>query len=167
MLPGDTGDTDHIVVGTNGVFVIETKNNGGHIICFGDIWKRKGERGWRFYPLNSPSKQAKRKATRVREFLKDKCSIDIFVNPIVCVVGFSKLELNYPTIPIVRPEGLYTTVKNYPTKSKLTPQQVNEIEAALKPYAYPNHKETPKLTPEIERRLFKWLIRLHAEIPAT
>ena len=40
MLQGKRGDIDHVVVGSNGVFVIETKNNNGTISCSGDSWSQ-------------------------------------------------------------------------------------------------------------------------------
>ena len=38
------GDIDHIVLGPNGVFVLETKNWSGKITCSGDQWQRPGKR---------------------------------------------------------------------------------------------------------------------------
>lgn len=35
------GNIDHIVLGPNGIFVIETKNYDGEITCNGDIWIKK------------------------------------------------------------------------------------------------------------------------------
>jgi len=40
MLSGKRGDIDHVVIGSNRVFVIETKNNNGLISCSGDSWSQ-------------------------------------------------------------------------------------------------------------------------------
>jgi len=40
MLSGKRGDIDHVVIGSNRVFVIETKNNNGVISCSGDSWSQ-------------------------------------------------------------------------------------------------------------------------------
>ena len=36
MLPESYGNIDHIILGSNGIFVIESKNYDGKIICNGD-----------------------------------------------------------------------------------------------------------------------------------
>jgi hypothetical protein len=57
-LPGTGGNIDHVLVGTRGVFAIETKNYSGCIACTGDEWARK--KGERWVMMNrSPSKQMK------------------------------------------------------------------------------------------------------------
>ena len=75
VLPGYSGDIDHIVIGKHGVFVIETKTHKGKISCYGDKWYQQkiiGDKqvstdlGW------SPSNQAKRNAILLREFLKER-----------------------------------------------------------------------------------------------
>ena len=40
VIPPNRGDTDHIVLGPNGIFVIEDKHYAGEIKCKGDEWKR-------------------------------------------------------------------------------------------------------------------------------
>ena len=54
------GDIDHIVLGPNGVFVLETKNWSGKITCNGDDWQRPGK-----HDMGSPSRQAKRNAAKI------------------------------------------------------------------------------------------------------
>jgi hypothetical protein len=72
VIPPNRGDTDHIVIGPNGIFVIETKHYGGEITCNGDEWKRhKVGRKGRNYKLwiGSPSNQVKRNAKVLKDFL--------------------------------------------------------------------------------------------------
>ena len=38
MLPDGRGNVDHLVIGPNGIFVIETKNYSGCVSCWGDRW---------------------------------------------------------------------------------------------------------------------------------
>lgn len=40
VLPGETQNIDHVVVGENGIFVLETKNLDGVIKCEEDSWTR-------------------------------------------------------------------------------------------------------------------------------
>jgi hypothetical protein len=55
------GDIDHIVVGPSGVFVVETKNFRGKISYYEDNWEGVGRQ--------SPSRQARSNATRIRKVL--------------------------------------------------------------------------------------------------
>lgn len=71
------GNIDHIVLGQNGIFVIETKNYKGEVGCKEEEWylltyppkKRGGGRRKRPFkkPLPSISKQAKRNATTLKK----------------------------------------------------------------------------------------------------
>ena len=55
VLPDRKGNVDHVLIGPNGVFVIETKNYSGFIKCEEDDWFVNGHR------IRSLSRQAKRK----------------------------------------------------------------------------------------------------------
>ena len=59
------GDIDHIVLGPNGVFVLETKNWSGSISCNGDEWQRAGKRNF----SGSPSRQVKRNAAKIKQLI--------------------------------------------------------------------------------------------------
>ena len=59
------GDIDHIVLGPNGVFVLETKNWSGSISCNGDEWQRVGKRNF----SGSPSRQVKRNAAKIKQII--------------------------------------------------------------------------------------------------
>ena len=63
MLPGGGGNVDHFLIGSNGLFVIETKNYSGWVRCDGDRWF-VGTR-----EINSLSKQAKRNSMAIRRAL--------------------------------------------------------------------------------------------------
>ena len=62
LFDGRKGNIDHIVVGSNGVFVIETKNLKGKIFASEDYWQ--GTKG------KSPSKQVRDNANRVYHAIK-------------------------------------------------------------------------------------------------
>src|SRR3989344_2294368 len=53
-LPDSRGNIDHVILGPNGIFVIETKNYSGQLICNGDEWIRRYEGGMKISkkPLN-------------------------------------------------------------------------------------------------------------------
>ena len=67
MLYPKAGNIDHIVLGPNGIFVIETKNYKGEISCYGDVWH--GDYDTESYPIKSVSKQAKRNAVTLKRFI--------------------------------------------------------------------------------------------------
>lgn len=62
------GDIDHIVVGPSGVFVVETKNFRGKISYYEDNWEGVGRQ--------SPSRQARSNATRIRKTLVSSQSLE-------------------------------------------------------------------------------------------
>jgi hypothetical protein len=64
-LRNNGGDIDHIVLGSNGVFVLETKNWSGNINCNGDEWHRDGKHS----SQGSPSRQVKRNAAQVKRII--------------------------------------------------------------------------------------------------
>ena len=62
-LPNGRGNVDHLVIGPNGLFVIETKNYSGYVKCFRDTWYVNGRE------VSSLSKQAKRNAMAIKHNL--------------------------------------------------------------------------------------------------
>jgi hypothetical protein len=87
--PKKRGDIDHIIVGSTGIFVIETKNNQGKISFNGFSWK--GIKG-------SPSQQARDNMFRVKDILKN-CVVfrdkDPFLEHMV-VFSNPKANVTYP-----------------------------------------------------------------------
>ncbi len=99
------GNIDHLVLGPNGLFVIETKNYKGKISCYGDKWQHHYDEI--SYPLSSISKQAKRNAVLLRRFLEEKYHSGLFkniwVNALVVFVNpHVELALHKPTLPVLR-----------------------------------------------------------------
>ena len=112
VIPPNRGDTDYIVVGPNGVFIVETKNTGGIVQCDGDVWTRHkvGRRGKPYrLEIGNPSRQAKRSAKSLKDFILSRrsdvfkgetphlwvCSILVFTNRDV------RLNLRKPTVEVV------------------------------------------------------------------
>jgi len=118
VIPPNRGDTDHIVFGRNGIFVIESKNVGGEVSCEGDEWdRRKTGRMGGVYELRigSPSRQVKRNAKVLKDFLlsskdtifKEKEAPHIWVNSIVVFTNRDvKLSLRKPTVEVLKPHEL-------------------------------------------------------------
>jgi len=70
VLPDRKGNVDHMLIGPNGVFVIETKNYSASVRCEEDEWFVNGHR------IRSLSKQAKRNSLAVRG-----CIASLFPGP--------------------------------------------------------------------------------------
>jgi hypothetical protein len=142
IVPPNRGDTDHIIVGPNGIFVVESKNYGGRISCDGDVWRKiKVGRGGGVYNLKigSPSNQVKRNAKVLKDFLlhhQDEIfkggaphlwvhGILVFTNP------DAEIELRNPTIDVVDLDSLSNHVKSVDSNLDLTPQQVDSLGSVL------------------------------------
>ena len=61
LVAGKRSNIDHIVLGPTGIFVLETKNHSGKIICYEDSWTGIGQ---------NPSTQARVNALRVYKVIK-------------------------------------------------------------------------------------------------
>ena len=132
-LAGGAGNIDHIVLGPNGVFVIETKNYSGVVVCSGDSWLRhySGTRRRRNFGLGSPSRQAKRNALSVKkvvESVKGFCRMNIWVDAVVVFPNpHVKLHLKNPTITILRSEELPNYILTRKLNYQLSPNEIREI----------------------------------------
>lgn len=119
MLPERYGNIDHILLCPNGIFVIETKNYEGEIICDGDEWHRH-------YDMGSPSKQVKGNAVKLKQLIESQKNI--FKNPLKIwvegIVVFTNpnvnLKLNEPTVTVLKVEELYDYLKNKESKIKFS-----------------------------------------------
>jgi hypothetical protein len=120
------GDIDHIVLGLNGVFAVETKNWRGTISCDGDTWQRRGKR-----ITSSPSEQAKKNAARIRRVLEasGKVPFSVWVEAIVVFTNnHVDLHTCNSTVPILRLHQLTNyiiTLKN--RNHTYTTQQLQQI----------------------------------------
>ena len=136
VVPPNRGDIDNIILGPNGIFIIESKNYGGIIFCDGDNWKKErkyAEGVIHSVKVGSPSNQVKRNAKVLKDYIlehQDQVfkrptphiwvnSIIIFTNPKV------ELELNNPTVEIVDLEDIVSYIQN--TKSEYS-LQTDEVE---------------------------------------
>jgi len=146
VVPPNRGDTDHIVVGSNGVFVVESKNYGGRISCDGDVWtKVKVGRGGGVYNLEigSPSNQVKRNSKVLKDFILGHQG-EIFMGraPHIWVHGVlvftnpdAELELRNPTVDVVELDDLREHIKSAASGLVLTSGQVEAVGRALLKHA--------------------------------
>jgi hypothetical protein len=95
------GDIDHVVLGPNGIFVLETKNWKGTISSNGDEWQRVGKRNFNA----SPSRQVKRNALRIKQIIENSGVIHagIWVEGIVVLTNnHATVRINGATVPVLK-----------------------------------------------------------------
>ncbi len=137
-VPPNRGDTDHIVIGPNGIFAIESKNYGGEIECDGDSWNRHkvGKKGKRYELwIGSPSNQVKRNAKVLKDFILEHCDEifdgkipHIWVHSILVFTNENaNLSIRDPTVDILGIEELSDYIENKTPELILTEEEVRRI----------------------------------------
>ena len=121
------GDIDHIVLGPNGVFVLETKNWSGSISCNGDEWERVGKHNF----SSSPSHQVKRNAAKIKNIIDNSPNLrplDIWVEGIIVFTNnHATLHLNNPTVPILKLSQLPIYITAYRGLRSYSREQLETI----------------------------------------
>ena len=119
MLPDGKGNVDHLVIGPSGLFVIETKNYSGNVKCDRDDWFVNGQK------IRSLSRQAKRNAMAIRAnlekvFVEQQSRIP-FVNALIVFTSRRGcLNLNQPTVPVLRSFELARFIRNHESNDRRT-----------------------------------------------
>ena len=110
---------DHVVIGTNGIFVIETKNHNGKIV--GDenernwIQNKTGRNGGTYSSeLFNPTKQVKTHVYRLKTVLNEELGINPWIQSIVVFANdTTELDVNSKTTIVLRKKDLIKYIKNY------------------------------------------------------
>lgn len=112
--PDRSGNIDHILLGSNGIFVIETKNWSGDVSCNDDEWSINHKRLSR-----SPSKQVTRNVMRVKDILNK----DIWIDGIIVFTNnrMKGLNRNHKTVSILKLDELYDHILQ--NRQILSPQE--------------------------------------------
>ncbi len=92
LVAGKGSNIDHIVLGPTGIFVLETKNHSGKIVCYEDSWTGIGQ---------NPFTQARVNASRVYKVIKASEIFEAKLPWIQAVVVFAnkKVELDRRKAP--------------------------------------------------------------------
>ena len=126
-LQGSRGDIDHILLAPNGIFVLETKNWRGKITCNGDKWNRAGKGDL----PSSPSRQVKWNASRIKRIIDNSPTLrtlGIWVEGIVVLTNkHTTLNLNSPTVPILKLDHLLKYIKNHESATTLSREQLEAL----------------------------------------
>jgi Nuclease-related domain len=115
---------DHIVLGPNGVFVLETKNWSGNIACNGDEWQRAGKDNF----SGSPSRQVKRNAAKIQQLIGDSSNLrqlGVWVEGVVVFTNeHISIKINNPTVTILRIPQLPNHIVTYKCSSNFSREQL-------------------------------------------
>ena len=142
-LPGRGDDIDHLVVGPNGVFALETKHYSGRIYCRGGQWyqakTRRGGLAQPERPIRDPARQLKRNVDYLRACIK-RTDPDLsrrtrlWIEGIV-VFSHPRASLDLPEsvrqglpFPILRPNELAAVIRSHvPRHRALTRGDVSRL----------------------------------------
>jgi hypothetical protein len=126
-LGNDGGDIDHIILGPNGVFVLETKNWSGNISCNGDEWHRFGKRNF----SGSPSRQVKRNAAKIKQIIdgnQDLRHLGIQLEAIVVLTNnHASIHLTNPTVPVLKLSQLINHITSFRNPQSYSREQLEVI----------------------------------------
>ena len=134
------GNIDHIVIGENGIFVIETKNYEGTISVTGDTWIHSNRRWKNSYFLKSPSKQVKNNAVNLKSFLLERTQVPLnfkiqkmFIPGIVVLSNqFCSFTANNDKTKITIPNELNEYIQNYKSIIHLTKEDISALQKIIR-----------------------------------
>jgi hypothetical protein len=126
VLPDSKGNIDRLLVGPNGLFVIEIKNYSGCVTCDEDHWFLNG------HALRSLSKEAKRNSLAVRSaigalFTAPGTHIPYVTPLLVFLTPRAKLKLSNPTLPVLKLKELGEFVRDYKPKRMIADHEQRAI----------------------------------------
>lgn len=140
-LPNIEGNIDHVVIGENGIFVIETKHHKGSIKYEDGIWTREkiSLKGKSYLgDFNNPIKQVNRNAIKLREFIAEQKifsekfrpwinTVIVFTNPKVDL----QIQGEIPT-DAVKISKLCEAIRNKKTKIKIRKNEIDKLYEIMK-----------------------------------
>tara|TARA_Y100000310_G_scaffold317318_1_gene370080 strand:+ start:436 stop:1140 length:705 start_codon:yes stop_codon:yes gene_type:complete len=137
-LPNGYGNIDHIVLGPNGIFAVETKNFEGEISCEEDNWYQYKDH-WKTdeeFEIKSPSKQIKRNALNLKHYIDSKNifskSLRLWVEGIVVFSHDNViLRCNNPTVPVLKVDQLCSYIRNKESKVKFSSHELEKVARVL------------------------------------
>ncbi|MDR0797824.1 MAG: NERD domain-containing protein [Nitrososphaerota archaeon] len=119
------GDIDHIILGPTGIYVLETKNWSGKIICNGTQWQRPGKK-----LQNNPSVQVRNNTQKIKKMVDSSPlfqGLNIYVEGLIVFTNtHANLSINNSTVPVLRIQQLPDYIKNQ-KNNRLTKEQVQQI----------------------------------------
>lgn len=128
---GEDREVDVVVVGPTGVFAVEVRDLPGDLVCYQDVWYRRGERQSARLP-DSPSRIARWNASRVRGDIATRGFAKTSVEPVVLVARGHLVDVASACVPVV--EGVAALVAHLAHRNgtAISPQLAQAITEALR-----------------------------------
>src|SRR5574341_1063490 len=133
-LPDSYGNIDHVLLGPNGISIIETKNLEGEIRCYGDKWYQYKQEWSEGYEIKSPSKQVKYQAFRLKQLLESIKAFkkQIWIDGVVVFTNeYVDLNLKHQTVPVLRKEELVDYIINKQSNLIFSSKELDLIGKAI------------------------------------
>lgn len=131
LMDGSKADIDAVLVGEQGIFVIEVKNYTTAHRLTGTLWERQQRDGW-VREANNPATQLLKNTTRVAEYLQ-LCNVNLPVFPRLAWVGSGQFFVqNQPAILVWFPNRIDFIKSDIRGKSPNLEWQVNNAHNALR-----------------------------------
>jgi len=133
MLHRPFGNIDHILISPHGIFVIETKNWEGYVLCDGDEWKMHFEGNFKSidYPLESLSIRVKGNAAKLSQLIKSKLyrdSMNVWVDGIIIFVNSNiKLSIKDSEVSVVNVENMCKYIQHQTLKTNFSSRDLQSI----------------------------------------
>ena len=131
----ESQEYDHIVIGRQGVFAIETKDYSGKLIIdtYGN-WRRRKSDGT-YEGERNPVQQIDRHVKLLRSFLKD----DIPIIEVICIANRETIIVGqeHCPIPLIKSDMLTRFIEDYPLGSReLSEDEIKECLSAIEDHRY-------------------------------
>jgi hypothetical protein len=138
--PGSYGNLDHIVIGPNGIFVIETKNYNGFFIVKEDGWYYKGGK-YAKKSRSQPGEQVMRNVMSLKNFLEKNNvkTYGVWLDPIVTLVNNNFKIIEKPkNYKVLYPSSIpkYILNKNNHVDLKILQSAIDLIEPYCNELSY-------------------------------
>ena len=131
------GNLDHIVLGPNGIFVIETKNYTGRISCHGDNWYRAAPKNKGGGKIPSISYQVKSGAKALYTFLQKEASHVFKRDFVVPIIVFTNsgldLKTKNPTVAITGLRKLPDVIQSHQSSVSYNTTELRRMAEIISP----------------------------------
>jgi len=127
------GNIDHILVSRYGIFIIETKNWDGEIVCNEDSWNKHYENEYNLFDIDigSLSKRVKGNARNLRLLIEAKIFnnlVNVWVEGIIVFANANaKIKIINPTVPVLTIEELSEYIKRQQPPANFSPKDLESI----------------------------------------
>lgn len=147
-LPADKFNIDHVVVGRNGVFVVETKGRAKPGQDVNNSWKVRYDGARLEFPgltETKPLEQADRQAKWLQQWLSSAVGEPVGVRPVLVLPGWFIERTSRNGMPVINgknPENVFGKIGQTPLTDKLVQQIVHQLDqrcrnVVAKAYAQP------------------------------